>query len=170
MNMHIGKLDVLVADDHKLTRTIVTEILFATGCRKLRQVESGEAALEEFLKSPPDIAIVDYHMPSDGLTLLNKVRRGQYAGLDSALPVIVMTGFSDRNRILNLRDAGATEIVTKPLSAKGILSRLAAVIDNPRPFIRSPNFIGPDRRRKTASDYEGPRRRDGETNDVWIVG
>ena len=40
------------------------------------------------------------------------------------------------------------------------------VIANPRPFIRTKNYFGPDRRRNVVSNYAGPERRKGGKADV----
>jgi hypothetical protein len=47
-----------------------------------------------------------------------------------------------------------------------VLSRIAAVIDTPRPFIAARGFIGPCRRRRADPDYMGPHRR---ANDQTVV-
>jgi two-component system chemotaxis response regulator CheY len=156
--MSIKHLDVLVADDHKLTREMIAQVLSALDCKRVRYVADGADAFGEILADPPDLAIIDYHMPLDGLALLEKVRRAG-ASPDQTLPVIVMTSLTDRKRILALRDAGATEIIAKPFTAAAVLARVAAVIDSPRPFIRTRAFVGPCRRRREDPDYTGPMRR-----------
>jgi DNA-binding response OmpR family regulator len=75
------------------------------------------------------------------------------------LPIIMMTGHSERYRVMEARDAGVTEFVAKPLTAKSVLERIQAVIYRPRPFVRTADYFGPDRRRKDDPNYDGPRRR-----------
>ncbi len=48
--------------------------------------------------------------------------------------------------------------VRKPVTGAAIYSRLQAVIESPRPFIITKDFIGPDRRRRTLP-FDGPERR-----------
>jgi len=57
------------------------------------------------------------------------------------------------------RDAGTNEFLAKPVSANAILTRLLAVIEHPRPFVRTKVYFGPCRRRRTRDEYEGPERR-----------
>jgi two-component system chemotaxis response regulator CheY len=57
------------------------------------------------------------------------------------------------------RDAGVTEFVVKPITAKAILDRIQAVIFGPRPFVKTDGYFGPDRRRANAAGYAGPFRR-----------
>ena len=71
----------------------------------------------------------------------------------------VITGHSERWRVMEARDAGVTEFIAKPLTAKAVIDRVNAVIFRPRPFIRTPTFFGPDRRRRADPTYQGPWRR-----------
>jgi DNA-binding response OmpR family regulator len=57
------------------------------------------------------------------------------------------------------RDAGINEFLAKPVSVKAMLARLTAVIEYPRPFVRTANYFGPCRRRRNSEDYAGPERR-----------
>jgi DNA-binding response OmpR family regulator len=58
--------------------------------------------------------------------------------------------------VVDARDAGVTEFVAKPLTAKAVLERIQAVIYRPRPFVRTPNYFGPDRRRREDPGFNGP--------------
>lgn len=156
--MSIKQLDVLVVDDHKLIRDMIGHVLSALECKRVRYVSDGAAAFAEIVNAPPDLVICDFHMPVDGLQLLNKVRRGANSP-DIALPIIMMTSLTDRTRIMALRDAGATEVIAKPFTAGSVLGRIAAVIDSPRQFVNARTFVGPCRRRRDDPAYTGPRRR-----------
>ena len=155
------QLDILVADDHRLTREIVGEVLKAIDCGRIRYAEDGSHAVSEIVASTPDIAIVDFDMPSSGLSVLEFVRRSS-ASPDDAIPMIVMTSLTAPQRVIALRDAGVNEVITKPFAAHTVLAKLAAIIDRPRTFIRSPGYVGPCRRRRTAANYRGPLRRDSD--------
>jgi DNA-binding response OmpR family regulator len=77
-------------------------------------------------------------------------------------PIIMLTGHSEKRRVTVARDAGVTEFLAKPISAKGLYQRILNVVANPRPFIKTKTYFGPDRRRNTNSAYMGPERRVGE--------
>jgi DNA-binding response OmpR family regulator len=74
-------------------------------------------------------------------------------------PMIMLTGHSERRRVTAARDAGVTEFMVKPISAKALHQRILSVIANPRRFIRTKTYFGPDRRRNTMPNYTGPERR-----------
>ena len=60
--------------------------------------------------------------------------------------------------MIEARDSGVTEIIAKPVSLRSLYSRIVAVIERPRPFIRTPDYFGPDRRRRQIPiDFEDRR-------------
>lgn len=79
-------------------------------------------------------------------------------------PIIMLTGHSDRIRLNAARDRGVTEFLCKPVTARTILTRLNAVIMQPRPFVNATTYFGPDRRRKQGPGYRGPLRRQSDVS------
>ena len=78
----------------------------------------------------------------------------------------MLTGHSEKKRVVSARDAGITEFMAKPISAKALYQRILNVVANPRPFIKTKNYFGPDRRRNVTANYVGPERRKGGKADV----
>ena len=78
----------------------------------------------------------------------------------------MLTGHSEKRRVTVARDAGVTEFLAKPISAKGLYQRILNVVANPRPFIKTKTYFGPDRRRNTSNAYIGPERRVGGEVEV----
>jgi DNA-binding response OmpR family regulator len=75
------------------------------------------------------------------------------------VPIILLTGHADLTRIMAARDAGVNEFCTKPVTPADLMKRIALVINQPRPFVRSATYFGPDRRRREDPKYTGPERR-----------
>ncbi|QTC93098.1 response regulator [Brevundimonas goettingensis] len=152
-------LSVLLVDDNPPMRTIASAILQSAGIRKIREVGDGAAALEALREAPVDIAIVDFNMfPLDGVEFTRLVRNSPDSP-NPYLPIIMMTGHSERHKVMAARDAGVTEFVVKPITAKAIFDRIQAVIVRPRAFVKADDYFGPDRRRANAAGYAGPFRR-----------
>jgi two-component system chemotaxis response regulator CheY len=157
----LANLRVLVVDDNRNMRTIVMALLKALGIEHLRAAQDGGQALMVLDDWNADLAIVDFRMdPMDGVEFTRKVRSDPESP-NPYLPIIMLTGYADKVRVLEARDAGITEIVAKPVTAKALFARLNAAILNPRPFIRTETYFGPDRRRKQDPAYDGPERRAG---------
>jgi CheY-like chemotaxis protein len=157
-------VSVLLVDDNQHMRVITSAILQSAGIRNIREVSDGAAALHALREAPVDIAIVDFNMfPMDGVEFTRLVRNSSDSA-DPYLPIIMMTGHSERSRVTEARDAGVTEFVAKPITAKAIFDRIKAVIVNPRPFINADGYFGPDRRRQRPGAYKGPFRRSSDAN------
>jgi len=82
------------------------------------------------------------------------------------VPIIMLTGHSEKKRVISARDAGVTEFLAKPISAKSLYQRILNIVINPRPFIKSKGYFGPDRRRNAAANYTGPERRKNEADVI----
>jgi len=154
-----AQLNILLVDDNQHMRSITSAILQSAGIRKVREASDGAAALDALRDHPIDLVIVDFNMfPLDGVEFTRLVRNSP----DSAnpyLPIIMMTGHSEKHRVVEARDAGVTEFVVKPITAKAILERMQATIFRPRAFVKTDSYFGPDRRRTDSANYRGPRRR-----------
>ena len=155
----LSKITVLLVDDSLYMRRIVRSLLNGLGVREILEAEDGAAALEVFNQHPADLIITDWVMPVfDGLELTAAIRNSS-SSPNPYTPVIMMTGHSERSRVINARDTGITEFLTKPISAKQLYLRIESCVLNPRPFIKTQTFFGPDRRRFVNPHYTGPMRR-----------
>ncbi|WP_332661156.1 response regulator [Brevundimonas sp.] len=155
----LSALKVLLVDDNAHMRTITSAVLDSAGIRLVREASDGAAALDILRYHPIDLAIVDFKMfPLDGVEFTRLVRNSPDTA-NPYLPIIMMTGHSEKSRIVEARDAGVTEFVVKPITAKAILDRIQSVIFHPRPFVKTDGYFGPDRRRTQSADYKGPFRR-----------
>src|SRR5258708_33426929 len=113
-----------------------------------------------------DVVITDWSLRIfDGHDLAEMIRQPDAKGNPYA-PIIMLTGHPEKGRVTLARDAGVTEFLAKPISAKGLYQRVMNVVANPRPFIKTKNYFGPDRRRNIATTYIGPERRIGGEVEV----
>jgi CheY-like chemotaxis protein len=159
MSSGLDSLRVLLVEDNHHMRSIVQTVLTGAGLSQIREARDGAEALSALRDWPADLAIVDFQMfPLDGVEFTRMVRNAPDSR-NPYLPIIMRTGHSERSRVYEARDAGVTEFVAKPVTAKAVLERIHAVIYRPRPFVRTKDYFGPDRRRKDDPGYEGPWRR-----------
>ncbi len=169
IRIDFNRLRFLVIDDNAHMRRIVRTLLHGFGAREVYEAEDGAAGLEAFTHYMPDIVITDWAMPIfDGLELTSMIRQPG-ANANPYVAIIMLTGHSEKKRVLESRDAGVTEFLAKPISAKALYQRILNVVVNPRPFIKTKTFFGPDRRRNHASSYVGPERRKGEKSEIIKV-
>jgi len=160
------RLKVLVVDDNQHMRKLVSSILQAFGIKTVLEAASGEEAWKTLLINPCDVVFADWVMEGmTGLELTQKIRTAPETP-NAFIPVIIVTGFTSLDKLRIARDGGVNEFLAKPVSPKTILSRLSAVIENPRSFVRTKSYFGPCRRRLQPVKYHGPERRVEEANIV----
>lgn len=159
VGIDFNKLRFLVCDDNPHMRRILRTLLHSFGAREVSEAEDGATCLEMFVHYVPDILILDWSLPIfDGHELTQMIRQPDGPG-NPYTPIIMLTAQSDKRHVVMARDAGVTEFLAKPISAKALYQRIANIVANPRPFIKTKTFFGPDRRRNTTAAYVGPERR-----------
>lgn len=150
---------VLIVDDNHYMRTIIATMLRAMGIIEIREASDGAEALETVRDWRPDLVITDLVMPTlDGLEFTHMLRNAPDSP-SPFVPIIMMTGHSDRKKVIAARDAGVHEVLVKPITAKALTDRLRAVIEIERPWIKAPGYSGPCRRRVRCETHNGPWRR-----------
>ena len=166
IRIDFNRLRVLLIDDNAHMRRILRTLLHSFGTREVYEAEDGASGLEACMHVVPDIVITDWAMPIwDGLELTQMIRQPG-ANANPYVPVIMLTGHSEKKRVVAARDAGVTEFLAKPISAKALYQRIMNIVVNPRPFIKTRGYFGPDRRRSTNLNYVGVERRKGGNADI----
>ena len=166
LRIDFNKLRFLVIDDNAHMRRILRTLLHGFGAREVHEAEDGASGLEAFTHYIPDIILTDWSMPIfDGLELTQMIRQPG-ANNNPYVPIIMLTGHSEKCRVTAARDAGITEFMAKPISAKALYQRILNIVVNPRPFIKTKTYFGPDRRRNVNPNYIGAERRKGGLADV----
>lgn len=119
-----------------------------------------EEAFEHFRKENHDLVIVDWMQnPDKGLILTQKIRMGDTQ--NPFVPILMTAGSGHQNRVLRARDAGVSDYLVKPFTAKALAHKIENIIEHPRPFVLCESYVGPDRRRKQVA-FEGEDRRQEE--------
>lgn len=163
--MRLDLLKILIVDDIRHTRVLLTEILRAIGIQQIYEASDGAEGLQVMRTHNIDIVLADLAMePLDGIDFVRLLRNSPDSP-NPMVPILMITGHSTLRRIHEARDVGVNEFMAKPITARGVIGRLQQIIDHPRPFIRTDDYFGPDRRRKSDPDHPGPWRRatDGPT-------
>lgn len=166
MRIEFNRLRIIVIDDNAFMRRLIRGLLFGFGVREVYEAEDGASGLDSILAYKPDVLIMDWEMPIlDGIEVTRLVRQ-QDASSNPFLPIILVTGYSEKARVIQARDAGVNEFLVKPISAKRLYERILSVIVHPRPYIKTRSYFGPDRRRFLMENYAGKERRHAETIPV----
>jgi two-component system response regulator AtoC len=100
---------VLIADDEKNMRWVLSEALTAEGY-EIVEAADGKAVLAAVKDIPPDLMVLDHKMPRpDGMEVLRRLRADGHT-----FPIIMLTAHGNVATAVEAMKAGATEYVTKP--------------------------------------------------------
>lgn len=132
---------------------LVQSLLKSFGAKDVYGAADGQAGFESYCRNSPDLVIADWMMePLNGIEFAELVRNDPRSP-NKYVPIILMTGFSQRERVIEARDCGVTEFLVKPFNARDLYKRIAEVIEKPRQFVKSEKFFGPDRRRRDDENH-----------------
>ena len=166
---YLTNVRILVVDDQRFARQVIRSLLGVLGCTRVSEASDGEGAWKLIQEAPPDIVITDWKMePVDGFELVKRIRSRQ-DNPNPFLPIIMVSAYSEAARIISARDTGINEFVMKPVSAQTLFGRLNSVIENPRRFVRSEGYFGPDRRRKEKLVAQDRRAAGGEPDAIDVA-
>ena len=163
-NYNLTQLSALVVEKHIHLRSMFRRILRELGVKKIYDAATPESGFEAYNQEGPDLILIDWAPDFDGIGLLNKIRTDPNSG-NPYVPVIMVSAYSDVDRVIKARDAGMTEFLAKPISAKRLYQRITSIVESDRPFVRVSEFFGPDRRRKKTEMLSEERRGSARGSD-----
>lgn len=109
----------LVVDDEKSIREALCGVLGDEGW-DVGTASNGQEAVQRFVKSRPDIVLLDVWMPvMDGIETLQRLK-----DLDATVPIVIMSGHSTIETAVKCTKLGAFDFLEKPLSLDKILPML----------------------------------------------
>lgn len=155
---------VLVIDDDHYMRKVIRSLLLAVGVKDVHEASNGVDGLEAIPAITPDIVILDWEMPNmTGGEFMRFVRSPRTFAVPD-VPVIMLTGHVERERVVEAVRLGVNEFLCKPVSATSLQQRIVSIRANPRPMVHIGDYYGPEPRnvasnaRLLAEPYE----------QVWI--
>lgn len=152
----------LIVEDHPHMRALLRPVVRAIVGGDVIEARDGTEALELMRAHVFHLVLVDLKLPLlDGLELIRLIRTADDSPYPT-VPILVVSAYGTRAMAAAARDAGANAFVTKPVSAQRLHGHIDKVLRDDRPFVRAPNYFGPDRRRppgRGATPYHLKRRR-----------
>jgi len=119
----LEKETVLIVDDSEIARTVLKAMLQNQGAQVI-EAENGTLGLEQVKAHGASLSliIVDYLMPDmNGLIFVEKIRAKPEL---NDIPVIMLSGVSERDVVLRMFKAGITDYLVKPFLKEELLARL----------------------------------------------
>ncbi|MBA3065520.1 response regulator transcription factor [bacterium] len=116
---------ILIVDDEKDFRELISEILKGAGYEVAMAVDGGDA-LQKLREFAPDAVVLDVNMPvKNGFEVCREIRADPLYG---KIPVVFLTVRSEKNSILKGMDIGSDEYITKPFRPKEFVLRIKNIL------------------------------------------
>ncbi|MGF1628853.1 MAG: response regulator [Kiloniellaceae bacterium] len=188
LKLNWDNITIMVVDDNAFMRNLIVSTIRALGMSNVIAKSSATDAIQSLRESrrdpgsagfgTVDIILSDFVMEEvDGALFLRWIRTSKHAP-DRFVPFLMVSGAADQKIVESARDAGVSEFLAKPFSAKSIGDRILEVIKNPRQYVLAPGYFGPDRRRqerptswKLGDDYTQPEknRRVTQASEIQVI-
>lgn len=116
---------VLVVDDNAENAGLMRQLLMAQGLDVL-VVHNAEAAERAIRTRPPDLILLDVIMPGkSGYQLCRELKEDRETRL---IPVVLITGLTDREDKVRGIEAGADDFLNKPIFAEELFARVKSLL------------------------------------------
>ena len=149
----LSALEIVVVDDSYNMVALLDTMLKSIGVRKVELCHDAAAALAKIKDAPPDIVITDWNMePISGIDFLRQIRSDSGVEDGETMPVIMLTGHTELEKVIEARDAGVTSYLMKPVTARALYERIVHIIESDN------------------QGEAGPRKPEADAAETWSAG
>jgi len=120
----LGKIKILIADDHAVVREGTRQILEQEAdLTVVAEAGDGEEAVRLAGNFKPDVAIIDIAMPKlDGIEATKQIK-----ALYPTVAVLILTAYDDDQFVFSLLEAGAAGYLLKSIRGRELIDAVRAV-------------------------------------------
>jgi CheY-like chemotaxis protein len=162
-------LRVLIVDPNTHIRQLLRMMLQSDGAKTIYGSNNAVDGFDAYCGNEFNVVFTEFDMePISGLDFAELIRKAPKSP-NPYVPIIMLSAYSDVQRVERARDHGVTEFIAKPFSFGTVVERIKAVFEAPRQFVRTSSYFGPDRRRAKLYDYSGPERRKSRLTQVTLT-
>ncbi len=119
---------ILIAEDDEDVRDFLVAAILGAGF-EVTAVQDGAALLTQLAYSPPDLMLLDLHMPVlhglDALRHINSVPSWK------DVPVLFLTASGQISNMVQARELGARGYLVKPIRHTDLVAKVTRVLDDP---------------------------------------
>src|SRR5271155_3452624 len=131
MNRSLESLRVLIVEDKQHMRSLLRALLNALSVREIQEASNGAGALELLRHNRFELILTDMTMEvMDGLEFTRQVRAMDRMK-NPSIPIIMISGYTERHRVEAARDAGVSEFLVKPITLQHLTGRIAEAMERP---------------------------------------
>ena len=121
---------ILIVDDGDQNLRLLERVLRRAGYERIEGFVDPAAGLASFLEDPPDVLLLDLHMPGlDGFSFIEQVTVPGSRAAEECVPIVVLTGDVDPKVKLRALSVGAKDFLTKPFDRTEVLLRIQNLLE-----------------------------------------
>lgn len=115
---------IIIVDDNEVIRMALRAILRQAGFDVVGEARDGDGAIDMVARLLPDLVCLDVAMPGrSGLEILSELRE-----CHPLIKVLMITGMSDRDTVVEVVQKGASGMVLKPFNAARVVETVARAL------------------------------------------
>jgi two-component system cell cycle response regulator DivK len=119
-------MKILIVEDEP-TSLKLAHLVLSSGGYEVTQAEAAAKAMEEILRSAPEIILLDLELPDVmGLTLARQLKADPQT---SHITIIAITGFQERYSRADALEAGCDGYIIKPIDTRRLSQQVAELVD-----------------------------------------
>ncbi len=146
IRVFFGSLSVVVVESGSLERDILMQVLTGFKVKAINKYPTTDGAIDHLQHEQTDLLIVGAVAGEmDAYAFIRWVRQSLVPAVQT-LPVILLTGHTQHANVIRARDCGANFVVAKPITPHVLYGRVSWLARDPRKFVTSDGYTGPDRR------------------------
>jgi CheY-like chemotaxis protein len=123
--MATANLRVLLVEDDEDNRELMAEVLASSGCDVV-SVASGQEGIAKLSEGMVDVVVTDVGMPGMGGLEVAKAAKA----IAPSVPVIVVTGWAEREDIASARGKHVDAVLIKPVDPDALAQAVTDVARN----------------------------------------
>jgi len=154
----LTNIEMLLIEPDLNTRVSMRKMLNDAGFRKVKEGAGVQDILCEFQISMPDIIISDIHLLDGNFNSFVYKLRHHDVGYNPFLPILATAFSPTTDDIRAVVQAGADDLIVKPLPPGRLTQHIRALITSRKPFMVTSSYIGPDHRRKPEDKEQAGRQ------------
>lgn len=124
MSSRTSKRKIVLVDDNEMIRIALRSVLRTAGYEVVGEARNGATGLEMVERVRPDLVCLDVVMPvMNGIDTLLAIR-----DRFPAIPVLMITGQSDKDSVQSMISQGATGIIVKPFNTARVIETVERIL------------------------------------------
>lgn len=122
----LAKGTVVVADDSKLSRKVLRNMLEEEGYAVVSEATDGEEAISAYLQYRPDVITMDITMPNmNGIESIREI-----LSIDPDAKIVMISAAGQQKKIIEALKLGAQKFITKPFEKEEVIECIETIVKN----------------------------------------